>query len=278
MTETEVATAAALFEATLLGRQDAGATILLEFAAAAGAGPLKAPAPGQFYQVRCDTGKEHLLRRPLSAFGASAGQGGLRLSFMVDVVGWGTRRLSLLEPGDSVGMLGPLGRGFEVAGVRKALLVAGGIGAAPLAYLARELDRSGVTYEFLAGFRTVSGVCPGLDELRGGVSVFTEDGSRGEAGVACDGLPEILRRGFDAAFVCGPQEMMAAAAGLCEGAGIPCQVSLDSRMACGIGACRGCVKEGAGGRSLCVCLEGPVFDSRQVSWKKRTEGSGPALR
>jgi dihydroorotate dehydrogenase electron transfer subunit len=171
-------------------------------------------------------------------------------------------------------MLGPLGNGFTVrAGDGRHLLVAGGIGVAPLYFLAREMERSGVEYDILAGFSSGDRCCVPLDDLSGGVEVFTEDGAVGEKGVVSAAVPGRLGRGYEAAYTCGPEAMMSGVAATCEGAGVPCQVSLDSRMACGIGICRGCIKGGTGDRNLCVCADGPVFDSREVLWRDGTSAS-----
>jgi dihydroorotate dehydrogenase electron transfer subunit len=238
---------------------------LLNMSLAVGGDEVSLPVPGQFYLVECGGGREHLLRRPMSAAMAREIDGGLRLEFLVEVVGWGTAALAALAPGAEVDLLGPLGRGYDISGSRAALLIGGGIGVAPLYFLAKKLEAEGVTCELLAGFKTGERYFAGLSDLACAVTVSTEDGSLGACGLVCDGLEDRLVR-FDSAFVCGPEAMMARATKACEKAGIPCQVSLDERMACGIGACRGCVREGAGGSNLCVCTDGPVFDSREVAW------------
>ena len=269
MTDLLSVTGGALRECTLLAREESGEGVfLLEFAVEPGGGTPEAPSPGQFYQIRCGSGREHMLRRPLSAHGAKLESGMLKVSFLVEIAGWGTEKLCSLVPGERVSMLGPLGRGFVLDGVGKALLIAGGIGVAPLFFLAREMEKAGVAYDLLAGFNTGDKYYRPLDDLNGSVVACTEDGSLGKRGLACDALAGYLARGYDAVYACGPEAMMSEAAGKCEVAGVPCQVSLDSRMACGIGACRGCVREGSDGRNLCVCSEGPVFDSRKVSWRK----------
>lgn len=262
-------TRGALCECSLIGREESGAGVfLLEFEVEPGGGTPEAPSPGQFYQVRCGSGREHMLRRPLSAHGFALESGRQKVSFLVEAAGWGTEKLCSLAPGERVSMLGPLGRGFVLDGVGKALLIAGGIGVAPLFFLAREMERAGVAYDLLAGFNTGEKYYKPLDDLAGSVVACTEDGSLGKCGLVCDGMAGYLARGYDAVYACGPEAMMSEAAGACEEAGIPCQVSLDSRMACGIGACRGCVRQGTDGSNLCVCSQGPVFDSRNVSWRK----------
>jgi dihydroorotate dehydrogenase electron transfer subunit len=226
------------------------------------------PAPGQFYHLDCGGGREHLLRRPLSAHGLTVGDNGSAVvRFMVEVVGWGTARLCALERGARVGLMGPLGRGFAVVDGGRALLVSGGIGLAPLFFLAAELDKDGSGYDLLAGFSTGDGYYPALSELKGSIEVFTDDGSVGAKGMVSDGAVRIIgEKDYSAVFTCGPEPMMEAVAGACERSGINCQVSLTSRMACGLGFCRSCVKKGRKGRNLCVCAEGPVFDSREVDW------------
>jgi dihydroorotate dehydrogenase electron transfer subunit len=227
------------------------------------------PEPGQFYQVKCSEGPEHILRRPLSAHGVDRTDGEVSVRFLVEVIGWGTGLLCGLEPGQSVGMLGPLGNGFAVAeGGGRHLLVAGGIGVAPLFFLACQMEKSGIPYDMLAGFKSGERCYRPLDDLSGGVEVFTEDGTAGERGMVSDAASDRIEGGYEAAYTCGPEAMMAQVAAACEAASVPCQVSLDARMACGIGICRGCVKEGTGGRGLCVCADGPVFDSREVLWRE----------
>ncbi|MFH1150655.1 MAG: dihydroorotate dehydrogenase electron transfer subunit [Actinomycetota bacterium] len=231
------------------------------------------PAPGQFFHVDCGGGREHLLRRPLSVMGYDPAPQPA-LIFLVEEVGWGTRRLCAMEPGETVSLLGPLGRGFALPVEGRALLVAGGMGVAPLLYLARTLQSRGLEFDFIAGFKDTGQYFAGLEELETEVCVFTEDGSAGLRGKACDGLGERLSEGgYSSVYTCGPEAMMDEAARVCEAAGLPCQVSLDSRMACGLGVCRGCVKRGARGANLCVCKDGPVFDSTEVfdRLERRTE-------
>ena len=276
MAETPRATNGILCTGTLLGREEVAPGIhLLEFGLRAPQGvspPM--PRPGQFYQVKCGDGPEHMLRRPLSAHGADGTEGEVRLKFLVEVVGWGTGRLCALEQGESASMLGPLGNGFAIRkDSGKHLLVAGGIGVAPLYFLAREMEKSGFEYDMLAGFKSGERYYRPLDDLSGGVEVYTEDGTVGGRGVVSAAVSGHLERGYEAVYTCGPEAMMSDVAATCEGAMVPCQVSLDARMACGIGVCRGCAKEGIGGRSLCVCADGPVFDSHEVLWRDGTSAS-----
>lgn len=257
MTERIISPVAALGDAFVIeNRAVAERSFLLELALEGELAAL-APAPGRFYQVRCGAGKEHMLRRPLSALGFTPGERA-SLRFLVDVVGWGTGFLAGLEAGATVSLLGPLGRGFDTSGTGKALLVGGGVGIAPLCHLAAGMEAAGREYEFVAGFATDARRPRGV--LPEAVEIYTEDGSGGRRGTACDGVEAAVRRGCAEVFTCGPEEMMSEVASIAGRHGIACQASLDERMACGLGACRGCVKEGAGGRNLCVCLEGPVID------------------
>lgn len=224
------------------------------------------PAPGQFYQVDCGGGREHLLPRPIGVMDAGADGTRLTLAFLVESVGWGTARLCAVPPGARLRMLGPLGNGFGDPGERKPLLVAGGVGLAPLHYLATTWDKEGRDYDLLAGVTTKEKYLPVLDTLKGGVEVFSDDGSVGNMGmVSSIARPRIDLGGYGKVYTCGPEAMMAVVAAAAEERGVPCEVSLDARMACGIGACRGCVKKGREG-NLCVCTDGPVFDSREVDF------------
>ncbi len=228
-------------------------------------GDVGVPVPGQFYQVDCGGGREHLLPRPIGAFDARAVGGVLTLAFMVESVGWGTGKLCLLVPGDAIRVLGPLGRGFGHQGDGKALIVAGGVGFAPLHFLAATMDREGKPYVLLLGVTTKDKCAASVGTMAGDVRVYSDDGTIGIGGLACDAAGPVLDEGgFTKVYTCGPEAMMAVVARAAEERGVPCEVSLDARMACGIGACRGCVKTGADGRNLCVCTDGPVFPSTQL--------------
>jgi len=255
--------------ATLLRRGEvARDTHILDFEITGGHLPAAPPLPGQFYLLDCGGGREHLLRRPMSVHGVPRwGEGDAMLRFMVQEVGWGTRRLCSLEPGARVSLLGPLGRGFSYGGGGKRLIVAGGMGVAPLFFLGTEMDRSNVDYDFVAGFGSEADYYPWLGDLGVTQEVYTQDGSVGKKGIASDGARDAMERNnYSAVYTCGPEAMMEVVASLAEKKGVPCEVSLVSRMSCGIGACRGCVRPGRDGENLCVCTEGPVFDSRMVVW------------
>lgn len=230
-------------------------------------GPYCRPFAGQFYMVECGGGREHLLRRPLSVHGVDESGAAPVLWFLVENVGWGTGRLCGMEPGEPAGFLGPLGNGFGTPEKGKALLVAGGIGAAPLVYQAGELESASIGYTFLAGFCSNSKCCIRPGVLGGDIVLYTEDGTAGRTGLVSDSVPGYVESGrFSAVYTCGPEPMMKKVSEVCGDLGVPCRVSLDSRMACGIGACRGCTREAADGGNLCVCADGPVFDAKKVKW------------
>lgn len=249
------------------GEEASPGVFILEFRLDGGL-PVAQPVPGQFYQFNCGGGREHMLPRPLSVHDVTRWDDEVAvLKFLVESVGWGTERLCSLEDGDEVGLLGPLGRGFSLAEDGKPLLVAGGMGIAPLFFLASEMDRSDKEYDLLAGFRSAGQFYRPLSGLKGGVDVYTDDGSLGNRGMVSGDADGRLEGGvYNAVYTCGPKAMMTVVAGISEEAGVPCQVSLASRMGCGIGACRGCVIEGRGGENLCVCSDGPVFESYKVAW------------
>lgn len=227
-------------------------------------------APGQFVQVRIGRGTDPFLRRTFSIFGTLPENGVIRL--MIDVVGLGTELLCALRRGEMVNLVGPLGKGFnsDLGGNGTAVLAAGGIGAAPLLFLAETILRSGKRPAvFLMGGKTKNHLSI-IEELIGeGVKVMeaTDDGSRGYHGMVTALLEERIRElSPSALYVCGPSPMMKAAAEIAHSAGVPCQLSLEERMACGIGACLGCavrMKDGSMARS---CVEGPVFNADEVAW------------
>ena len=268
---------AALLTGILLRREQVAPGIhILEFELAHGGNGAPPPRPGQFYNIDCGGGREHLLRRPLSAHGKSGfAKGEPTLRFMVEESGWGTKRLCTLMPEVLVSMLGPLGRGFDIPPGGKPLLVAGGLGLAPIFFAAQELEREHADYDLLAGFSIGERYYKVLGDLYGNIQVYTEDGTVGVKGRVSEGAAGRLENGdYSVVLACGPEAMMEAVAGHAERAGVPCQVSLASRMACGVGACRGCVREGKAGRNLCVCTDGPVFDSCEVVWLSKRGMSG----
>jgi len=240
---------------------------------------------GQFVMLKCDTELEGLplLRRPFSIFNTHPSErtgkpGGLDL--LVKDVGPGSHKLALLSAGDEVYVLGPQGRPFQVAAglqnrVRTAFLVAGGVGIAALYLLARKLQSAGVQPILFYGGRSSDELVlrEHFEALGIETCYATEDGSMGERGFVT--LPLAARLKNRAAsslriYACGPWAMMKAVHELAAGHRIPCEVSLEARMGCSLGACMGCVigarDESGSFQYLRVCLEGPVMDSYRVDW------------
>jgi len=213
--------------------------------------------PGQFVNVRCSPFYEPLLRRPLSIFDIDKEKG--ELSLLIRIVGKGTKLLSQLEKGDELDVLGPLGNSFPYENYENPLLIAGGIGVAPLHFLAKTLDQP----TFIFGAKSKDELYA-LDELKrlAKVLVFTEDGSEGERGLATDKLPKLIPE-HDVIFACGPVGMLREVARIAKKMGIPSFLSLEERMACGFGACLGCGVRTRDGYKR-VCKDGPIMPGEEV--------------
>ena len=221
--------------------------------------------PGQFVEVRIDDSPSTMLRRPISINYVDRDANELWL--LVALVGDGTRRLGSLSAGDTLNCVLPLGNGFTMANRpdERILLVGGGVGVAPLLYFGERLKAVGAVPTFLLGARSASDLLM-LDRFQaiGNVAVTTEDGSMGEKGFVTN--HSILQQAtFDRISTCGPKPMMVAVARYAAQANIPCEASLENLMACGLGACLCCVEKTVDG-NLCVCTEGPVFDTRRLLW------------
>ncbi|MCG0278561.1 MAG: dihydroorotate dehydrogenase electron transfer subunit [Thermanaeromonas sp.] len=233
---------------------------------------IEEPGPGQFVHLRCGLRYDPLLRRPLSIHDFDMDKGEIELLYRV--VGKGTAWLAARVPGDKVSGLGPLGRGFILPSGKTLALVAGGIGFAPLFFLARKALALGNRVIFYLGVRSREHLLRQKDLAEFGVQleIATEDGSAGFPGLVTDLLAAHLRNlRFDGIFACGPKNMLAAVAGLAATYSIPAQVSLEEHMACGLGACRGCAvpvyREDGNVTYENVCSEGPVFPAHRVVWK-----------
>jgi dihydroorotate dehydrogenase electron transfer subunit len=245
--------------------------------------------PGQFVMLRCsDDGAygpadptsnvqhptsavvdaDPLLPRPMSYYRLR--DDGNEWAILYDVVGRGTAWLSRRKPGDRVYCWGPLGRGYEVGkGARNLLLVAGGIGIAPLVWLADEAVAAGKNVTLVIGARSAEHVFP-AQHLRPEVEVVvtTDDGSAGRKGFATEPFGELLEW-CDEAFACGPTPMFAALAQVARKgkARRPVQVLLEERMGCGTGICYGCavrVRARGGQQTKLVCKDGPRFEIREI--------------
>jgi dihydroorotate dehydrogenase electron transfer subunit len=215
--------------------------------------------PGQFVHLRISQTADFILRRPFSVHRAA----GERLEILYQVLGHGTRELAEKRPRDVMDAIGPLGHGWEVPdGAVHVLLVAGGLGAAPLGMLAEELALRGVAVTVALGAPTADRLMA-RDLFEGAarrVELATDDGSAGERGLVTAVSARLIAEDEPSLVcACGPEAMartVAAAA---------CQVSLERLMGCGIGACLSCVVGTTRGR-LRACVDGPVFDAEEVVW------------
>lgn len=215
--------------------------------------------PGQFVHIKCGDGL--LLRRPISI--CDAGNGTLRIVFQVR--GAGTEWLPERTVGDTLDVLGPLGNGFRLPDCGKVLLVGGGIGSAPLLLTGKRAPNGA---EAALGFRTRDGAILVEEFEQAGIPVrtATEDGSIGVQGTIDQVVRDALNEGdFSAVLACGPTPMLRAISQMLAGRGVPCQVSLEERMACGIGACLTCSCK-VSGHYKRVCKDGPVFPLEEVEW------------
>lgn len=217
------------------------------------------PAAGQFYMlhaVRSNT----LLGRPISVYHSEKGYfGDIEVTFLILVKGEGTKELCSLEENDKINLLGPCGNRFPCPTGKKTLIVGGGIGVAPVAGFAETLPEG--SYDFYASFKSGS---YGLEHIRPAkLTITTDDGSVGVHGM----LPAALTKeavksgGYSEVYACGPLPMLKYVKEVAEECGIPCWLSMEARMACGVGVCLGCVIDTTEGKKRC-CKEGPVFDSK----------------
>ncbi len=217
--------------------------------------------PGQFIHVQVGDGITHVLRRPISIADVSVSAGNLTILFRM--AGRGTRWLSQARIGDNLSVMGPLGRGFPMTQAKTALLVGGGIGIPPLYLLARRLAEQGKAVTTLLGWASAEDRfwLPAFERL-GHVEISTEDGSLGMRGTAVDALA-VLENLPDTIYACGPRPMLAALKRWALRHGKRGWFSMEERMACGVGACGGCVCRTEGGMET-VCSDGPVFALDEV--------------
>ncbi len=235
------------------------------------------PAPGQFYMLASPSGwgeesGRPFLARAFSVATAERSAKGVRLEFLVEAIGPGTRALAGLGEGEDLLLTGPLGVPFsspaEIApGAAGAILVGGGIGIAPLALLRRRLVAAGVPTRTLLGFRD--------RDHSGGTELFdcseirlaSEDGHAGHKGYVTDLLAVLLEgddAGSAAVYACGPPAMLEAVRALCADRGVPAELAMEAPMACGFGACFGCAIPTREGGYIRLCVDGPVVNAERI--------------
>lgn len=245
----------------LVEKQDFGRSVLLRLHAEQ---PLPDMVPGQFVQVRIDGSPSTYLRRPISIHDVDFQKN--EVSLLVQQVGEGTRHLAAAENGCIINMVLPLGNGFTLPKKgERCLLVGGGIGIAPLYYFAKVLNGKGIRPTLLLGGKSETDLIRLADYQQFGETfVTTEDSSLGEKGFVT--MHSVWQKqNFDKIYVCGPKPMMKAVAKRAAEKDIWCEVSLENLMACGLGACLCCVEDTVDGQ-VCVCKEGPVFNTRRLKW------------
>ena len=238
--------------------------------------------PGQFIMLKVRDAIDPLLRRPFGIFDLNIleseyPEGGEQtyLEILYRVVGKGTAMLSALHHSDHLDVLGPLGRGFDLGDpAEEKVLVGGGVGLAPLYYLAKELVKQSRVRLFVGGRNKDDVLCiTEFERLGVETYVSTDDGTLGASGL----VTEVLEKHLESTnhrgtlFACGPMPMLEAVAAIARRSRMVCQVSLEAYMACGMGACLGCVVKGRDHADTnpdyrCVCKDGPVFDYDQLQW------------
>ncbi len=234
--------------------------------------------PGQFAHVRLSQERDSVLRVPLSFFAATPSEG--TISLLYQVLGASTRLMSQMRRGEACDLIGPIGRGWldrrapaaTIFEPRRAILVAGGLGVAPLATLAENLAATGCRVDVVVGARTTSRIAARerLETVCPDLSIATDDGSEGYHGLITHLVSERLATHvpedpYDYCAICGPAPMEVAAAHLVQGTGIYAEVSTERLMACGVGACLSCVVPTTRGL-VRSCVEGPVFSVEEVVW------------
>lgn len=220
--------------------------------------------PGQFVQVRVDGSPETFLRRPISVYDVNSQKN--RLKLLIQIVGKGTETLAKLKTGDNLNIIYPLGNSFGNPSVNdRILLVGGGVGIAPLYFLGKHLKTGGYKPDFLLGFRNQERIIEYKEFTEiGEVFITTEDGSMGEKGYVTN-HSIISGSKYNRIYCCGPDPMMKAVAQYALKNDIQCEVSLENLMACGIGACLCCIVDTVHG-NLCSCIDGPVFNIKDLRW------------
>lgn len=227
--------------------------------------------PGQFIEIKISDTLDPLLRRPLSVHQAK----GKSFSVLCEIAGKGTQILSQKKAGECLDIIGPLGNGFSYrgrgSGNRAEIIVAGGIGVAPLVFLAEKLKQSPAMV--LIGARTKKNILCQKEFKKTGsdVRIATDDGSAGFKGKVTGLLKQFLRAAdcrLWAIYACGPKPMLRELAYVCKDYKIPAEISLEAHLSCGFGACLGCAVNTRQGYKR-VCKEGPVFEAEEILWEHR---------
>jgi dihydroorotate dehydrogenase electron transfer subunit len=234
--------------------------------------------PGQFVNIKTSSEQQNtacspLLRRPFSVCEVDRRAG--TISIIWKVIGPGTKLLAQHQPGTVLSLIGPLGHGFDLSNLTGPIvLIAGGVGVAPLPILALELASRNLSFEAMLGARNAGELWGEreLSTLGGKVQIATDDGSLGEKGMVTNLLIKWLREHKNSqanVFACGPMPMLKAVAQICSEARVESQLVIETMMGCGFGICMGCpIVPAAGvektGRYYLACLDGPVFSAKAI--------------
>src|SRR6056297_507364 len=219
--------------------------------------------PGNFFEIKVGKTLDPLLRRPISI--------GLiekdNLIFYYKVVGRGTKMMSDYNKGDYIDILGPLGKNFPIKKGQKALVIGGGIGIAPLIYLAEILKLNNNKVKFLGGFENINQIY--IEDLYSilppeQIQIYTDDGSKGKKGYPVQNLDTIITD-FDVVYSCGPEILMKKINKISLKNNKKVYHSLEEVMGCGVGVCMGCAVKTVEGYQL-VCKDGPIFNGKDLSW------------
>lgn len=220
--------------------------------------------------IRTGIGHDPLLRRPFSIHQTSI-EGRIQIYFKI--VGRGTDILGRVNEGEELSVFGPLGKGFHIDETSPSVIVGGGLGIAPLLFLVKENCRlkSDISQDLIIlGARERNELEPLLGDFKNfGLKILTatDDGSLGHKGFVIDVLTSLELSVSSTVYACGPEPMMAGVSELCKLRGIKCLVSVESVMACGMGACLGCSRPAKKGTYTHVCMNGPVYDAEELIWE-----------
>ena len=220
--------------------------------------------PGQFVNIKASHSTDPLLRRPISIFDAE----GNTISIVVRVIGKGTELISRMKPGE-IDVIGPLGKGFTIEKNKNTLLIGGGVGNAPLYYLMKKLKNEGTKVTYIYSVRTKDFIFEKnkYRTLADDFIITTDDGSEGIKGIAVEVLKDKISSGsYDRIYCCGPDPMMEKVVQLAD-INTPVEISVENYFGCGVGICVGCTVDTVTGYKR-ACIDGPVFDAREILWDK----------
>lgn len=219
---------------------------------------LSVASPGQFLHLKISDSYDPLLRRPLSICSLDVQKGLIVLIYKV--IGKGTELLSVKRMGDTVNVIGPLGKGFPIYRDKKTAIIGGGIGIAPLLELSKHLNYP----DIYLGFKNDVFLIEDFKEYSKTFYLYTEDGSNGEKGFPTNMFFHNIDK-YEIVYTCGPKAMIATVKDICEENNVECYISMEEKMGCGIGACLTCsCKTNNKGKYKKVCIDGPVFNSKEV--------------